>query len=306
VLDAVIDHLEREARIGGYEAADEAQDRLEAVYASIASLLGAAPDEIAVVENATRAWDMAFYAVPLAAGDRILTSRAEYGSNVLAFLQAAERRVKVEVIPNDERGQVSVPALRELLDDRVKVVAVTHMPTNGGLLQPAAEIGEAERGSGALYLLDACQTAGQVPLDIGAIGCDILTATSRKYLRGPRGVGFLYARRSVIPTLTPPFLDIHAAEWTAADRYMVREDARRFENWESNVAGKLGLGVAVDYALGLGLEAIWARIRRQADRLRVRLADVPGVAVRDQGAVHSAAWMSRNGGVSVGITDRRA
>jgi selenocysteine lyase/cysteine desulfurase len=289
VLDAVVDHLHLEARIGGYEAADEAEARLEAVYDSIATLINAQRDEIAIVENATRGWDMAFYAIPLKPGDRILTSVSEYGSNAIAFLQAAQQTgATVEVIPNDDSGQVSVAALAEMLDRRVKIVAISHMPTNGGLVQPAAAIGKVLAGAGEakpVYILDACQTTGQMPLDVREIGCDVLSATSRKYLRGPRGVGFLYVREGLIEKLTPPFLDNHAATWVAADRIEIRRDARRFENWESYVAGKLGLGAAVDLALQLGLDQIWSRIERQAAALRHRLGDIPGVTVRDLGAV---------------------
>lgn len=289
VLDAVVGHLNLEARIGGYEAADDAEVRLEAVYDSIASLINAQRDEIAIVENATRGWDMAFYAIPLKPGDRILTSVSEYGSNAIAFLQVAEQTgARVEVIPNDESGQVSVAALAGMLDERVKIVAISHMPTNGGLVQPAAAIGNvlAEAGPAKpIYILDACQTVGQMPVDVRKIGCDVLSATSRKYLRGPRGVGFLYVRQALIEQLTPPFLDNHAATWVASDRIEVRNDARRFENWESYVAGKLGLGAAVDLALDLGLDPIWAKIERQAKVLRRQLTGVPGVIVRDLGAI---------------------
>jgi cysteine desulfurase / selenocysteine lyase len=284
VVDAVIEHLRREAEIGGYEAADEAEERLEGVYDSVAKLIGAQRSEIAVVENATRAWDMAFYGIPFQAGDRILTSVAEYASNVIAFLQVAERGVSVEVVPNDETGQLSVQALREMIDDRVKVVAVSHMPTNGGLVQPAAEIGKVCREAGVLYLLDACQTVGQVPIDVDEIGCDVLSATSRKYLRGPRGVGFLYVRAEVCEELAPPFLDLHAATWTAQNKFEVRNDARKFENWESNIAGKLGMGVAAEYALAIGLGEIWPRVQRVADSLRKQLSAIPGIAVHDIGA----------------------
>ncbi len=285
VIDTVIGHIEREALIGGYEAEDDAAARLAAVYRSIARLLNAAPEEIAVVENATRAWDMAFYAIPLTAGDRILTSVAEYASNALAFFQVAARGVAVEVVPNDEQGQLSVAALADMLDERVKVIAVSHMPTNGGLVQPAAAIGQLARQAGAIYVLDACQTAGQLPLDVEAIGCDILSATSRKFLRGPRGVGFLYVRGALVEQLIPPFIDLHAATWTGPTSYTLRPDARRFENWESNVAGKIGLGVAIDYALDLGLDAIWARIEPTAALLRSRLGAILGVTLHDLGAV---------------------
>jgi len=284
VLDVVEGHLEREALIGGYEAEDEAGERIEAVYAAIGRLINAAPDEIAIVENATRAWDMAFYAMPFEAGDRILTSVSEYGSNAIAFLQVAERTgALVEVVPNDEHGQLSLEALAAMLDERVKLVAVSHMPTNGGLVQPAAAIGELVRETGAIFLLDACQTAGQLPLDVDELGCDVLTATSRKYLRGPRGVGFLYVRRSLVEQLIPPFLDIHAATWVSRDRFEIRPDARRFENWESAVAARLGLGRAIDYALDLGIDAIWTLVERRAATLRGLLDETPAVAIHDLG-----------------------
>ena len=286
VLDVIEAHLEREALIGGYEAEGEAVERIEEIYDSIGRLIGAQTDEIAIVENATRAWDMVFYAIPFSAGDRILTSVSEYGSNTIAFLQVAERTgARIEVVPNDEHGQLSVAALADMLDDRVKLVSVSHMPTNGGLVQPAAEIGRLAREAGAFYLLDACQTVGQMPIDVNELGADALTATSRKYLRGPRGLGFLYVRRGQVRELTPPFLDIHAAEWVARDRYEVRRDARRFENWESPIAAKLGLGRAIDYAIDLGLGAIWARVEPLAARLRAALAAVPGVTVLDLGQV---------------------
>ncbi len=285
VLDATVSHLGLEARIGGYEAAEKSHDAIERVYDATAALIHCEPDEVAVVENATRAWDMAFYSIPLGPGDRILTATAEYASNYIAYLQVARKTgAKVEPVPNDEHGQLSVEALREMVDERVKLIAVTHVPTNGGLVNPAAEIGEVAREAGVLYLLDACQSVGQVPIDVETIGCDMLSATGRKYLRGPRGTGFLYVRRAVLEELEPPFLDLHAAEWTGTDSFEIRSDARRFENWETNFAGKVGLGVAIDYALGWGMEAIWERVGTLAEDLRSRLDAIAGVEVRDLGA----------------------
>ncbi len=288
VLRAVTDHLELEAAIGGYEAADQQIEELESAYDTLATFLNCDREEVAYIENATRAWDMAFYSIPFQSGDRILTAQAEYVSNYMAYLQAQKRHgVQIEVIPNDEHGQVSVDALRDMLDERVKLVAVTHAPTNGGLLNPAAKIGRVTRDAGVLFLLDACQSVGQVPIDVAAIGCDMLSATGRKYLRGPRGTGFLYVRGDLIGQLEPPFIDLHAADWTAVNAYRVRPDARRFENWETNFAGKLGLKVALEYAMQLGLEAIRERVRSLAEAFREQLAGIEGVHVADDGIEQS-------------------
>lgn len=284
VVDAIKAHIDLEARIGGYEAANLVEAASEHTYDAVARLLGCGRDEVAIVENATRAWDMAFYAVPLKAGDRILTARAEYVSNYLAFLQVARRTgAVVEVVPSDASGQLDVEALRGMIDERVKLIAVTHIPTNGGLINPVEAIGKIARAAGVLYLVDACQSAGQMPLDVDRIGCDLLSATGRKFLRGPRATGFLYVRGSVLETLEPPFVDLHAATWTAAGEYTWRGDARRFENWETNCATRIALGVAVDYALGWGLEAVRDRTFGLAAALRQRLGRIPGVQVRDLG-----------------------
>ncbi|WP_067138656.1 aminotransferase class V-fold PLP-dependent enzyme [Microtetraspora malaysiensis] len=285
VLDTVIDHLHREADTGGYEAANRAAARLEAVYHSAARLLNCAPDEIALVDSATRAWDLAFYAIPWKPGDRILTSKAEYASNFIAYLQIADRHgVQVDVVPNDGLGQISVEALREMADERVKLVSLTHIPTNGGLVNPAAEVGKVAAEVGALYLLDACQSVGQLPVDVSVIGCDLLSTTGRKYLRAPRGTGLLYVRRTALHRLDPPFLDLHGARWVSPGSYEQQPGARRFETWEYGVAARLGLGTAIDEALAWGLDDIRDRVYSLAELLRERLGELPGCRVHDRGA----------------------
>jgi len=289
VRDTVLAHLELESRIGGYEAADAAAPQFAASYRVLAELIGAEPDEIAFVENATRAWDMACYAIPFRPGERILTTTSEYASNALGFLQAARRHgAVVEVVPDDGHGQLCLESLERMLAaGNVKLVAINHVPTHDGLVNPAAEVGRLTRRAGALYLLDACQSVGQLVVDVREIGCDLMSATGRKFLRGPRGTGFLYARREVARELEPPLVDLRAADWTGPNSYELRPDARRFETWERFAAGQLGLAAAASYALELGLEAIEARVVSLAERLRALLADLPGVTVHDRGRLKS-------------------
>jgi len=294
VLDAMTAHLRRESEIGGYEAAAESATRLDGVYDSVARLVGAARDEIALTENATVAWQMAFYALAATfkPGDRILTARAEYAANYVAFLQVAKRTgAVIEVVPDDEDGALDPDALERMIDGHVRLIAITWVPTNGGLVNPAAAVGRIARAHGIPYLLDACQAVGQMPVDVEALGCDLLSATGRKFLRGPRGSGFLYARRDLMRRLEPPMIDHFAAPWTAPDRYELRPDARRFESWENSYAARLGLGVAVDYALEIGMEAIAARCQALADQLRQALGGIGGVTLHDLGR-HPAAIVS--------------
>ena len=285
VQDYLVDWLAEEAETGGYETAARRKAELEAFYDSAACLVGGHRDEIAFVENATRAWDMAFYALPLGEGDKILTTTSEYGSNMIGYLHRAKQTgCEVVVVPDDTDGQIDVAALADAIDDRVKLISISHIPTGGGLVNPAAAVGEVAREYGVPYLLDACQSAGQIPLDVAAIGCDFLSVTGRKYLRAPRGTGFLWMREAWIEKLDPPLLDQHAAELVSETRYEVLANARRFENWERYFGGQAALGKAIDYALDLGMEAIRDRIYALADGLREALAAIPAVTVTDQGA----------------------
>lgn len=289
VVAAMKQHIDLESEIGGYAAADRESERLDAVYGSVARLLNASPDEIALMENATVAWQMAFYALPFRSGDRILTAEAEYAANYVAFLQVAKRTgAVIDVVPSDATGELDIGALERMIDGRVKLIAITWVPTNGGLVNPAAAIGKIARTHGIPYLLDACQAVGQMQVDVEAIGCDMFSATGRKFLRGPRGTGFLYVRRPMLQQLEPPMIDHFAAPWVSRDHYQLRDDVRRFETWENNYAARLGLGAAVDYALAIGLGPIEQRCRLLADRLRNGLGAISGIKIRDLGRAPGA------------------
>ena len=289
VHDAVINHLNLEMQLGGYEAHAQQAEQLDRVYDHVAALVGAKRNEIAIQENATLAWCQAFYALPLKRGDRILTCEAEYAANYVAFLQRAKRDgVIIDVIPSDKNGDLDLAALESKINPSVKLIAITWVPTNGGLVNPAESVGQIAQYHGIPYLLDACQAVGQITVDVTKIGCDFLSATGRKFLRGPRGVGFLYIEEKWIEQLEPVMIDHFAAPWVSTDEYRLRSDARRFETWENAYALRAGLSAAADYACQLGLESIQQRAWALADYFRGRLALIKGARCLDMGSQQCA------------------
>jgi selenocysteine lyase/cysteine desulfurase len=283
VIDAVVGHVRLESEVGPYEAAERAGAAIERGHGAVSALLNCDSQEIALFESATRAWGMALASVPLRAGDRVLISPMEYGSCYLSLLHLASRRgVRVEVLPVDSDGLVTVDVLRDTLDERVKLIAMTHVPTHDGLVYPVALIGQVARQNGIPFLVDACQSVGQLPVDVRAIGCEMLVGCGRKYLRGPRGTGFLFVRRDFAEQLAPAMVGLDGVEW-AAGGYRFAPAARRFDTWEANCAARIGLGVAIDYALARRVEHTWPRIRQLAAGLRAEITCIPGVTVQDRG-----------------------
>ncbi|MBJ8344021.1 aminotransferase class V-fold PLP-dependent enzyme [Antrihabitans sp. YC2-6] len=286
VVDAAVSHLRREAEVGGYRAANERLADLAAVKSSIGTLINAPASSIALSDSATRSWTDFFYAVPLGPGDRILISEVEYASNGIAALQRAARAgARVETIPSDSSGQVDLEALDRMLDDRVAIVSLVHAPTNGGLLNPVREVSDLAHRVGALVLLDACQSVGQVVVDVAELQVDALSVTGRKWLRGPRGTGFLYIDPAL--DLAPATLDLHSAQWSTETEFRVADDASRFEFWECDVAARLALGAAVDYLLDIGQATVRTEIADRATYLRDALQSVPNATVRDLGTLQS-------------------
>ena len=284
VVDTMIDYLRHEAAVGGYEAATERAEQLDRVYHAGAELLGCGPEELAFMSGASEGWWRAFLSVPLAAGDRILTGRSEYVSNVFAMIQARRRGVVVDVVPDGPDGTIDTGRLADMLDERVKLVALTLVPMTNGMVNPGAEVGRLAKAAGARYLVDACQAAGQIPLDVDELGCDFLAFTGRKFMRGPRGTGLLYVRAETMPGLVDPLMiDGRSATWVGDDEYRLDATARRFELFEIPFASKAGFGVAIDHALSIGLDRIEARVTALADRLRAGLGELDRVRVLDTG-----------------------
>jgi cysteine desulfurase / selenocysteine lyase len=280
---AMTRYLEAERRMGGYEAEALHQPELDRFYTAFAALIGAEPDEIAYQESATRAWDMVFYGLRWRPGDEVIIHASDYASNTLSLMQMRARAgIVVRQCPSDAHGQIDTVALAAMIGARTRLISLSHIPTQGGIVQPAAEVGRVARAAGVPYLLDACQSLGQVVVNVDEIGCDFLSGTGRKFLRGPRGTGVLYVRRGAMDLLDPPFVDGHAAA-VDGDRITWRQDARRFEAFEQNYAGKAGLAAAVDYALRLGMPVIEARLVALAAALRKELSGLRGLTVHDQG-----------------------
>lgn len=286
ILSAIQSHLELESQIGGYEAAVEQQTAIEAAYRSVERLLNAPVGTIALTNCATSAFNAALSAIPFREGDVLLTTRNDYASNQIAFL-SLQRRAGIRVLraPDSPEGGVDVGALSDLVHrQRPRLVAITHVPTNSGLVQPVEDVCRVCRERDVPVLVDACQSVGQMRVDVQALDCDFLSATGRKFLRGPRGIGFLYvSQRALDLGLEPLLPDMRGADWIEPDLYQPASDARRFETWEFAYALVLGLGRAVDYALDLGLETIERRVRALSALTRERLASIAKVQVLDRG-----------------------
>lgn len=290
VVKTVVDYLQAEALGGGYETAAERVGELESVYAHASALLGGKPENWAFVESATRGWNAGFSALRFKPGDRILTTQAEYSSNMGGLLRAREiQGAEIVVVPDDESGQVDVAALESMLDERTRLVSLTHVPTQGGLVNPASEVGRLLRGTSVLYQVDACQSVGQLPVNVDEFGCDILSFTGRKFVRGPRGTGMVWASDTALAEMgNPAGVDGWGADWTEPMTITPHDSARRFEPFEVFFAGKVGLAAALEYARSIGIDEIAERNRKLSSRMRQSLSELPGVTVRDKGRELSA------------------
>jgi len=286
VVNTVVNYLHQEAVTGGYELEYALREELDNTYSLIAQLVNADKDEIALTENASAGWWTAFNGIDFAPGDEIITSEFEYVTNLAGLIHAQQKLgVTVKVMPLDEQGNFNLQSLEDAVTPQTKLIAVTHIPSTVGGVLPVAEIGAVARRHGILYLVDACQSVGHIPVDVRQIDCDMLCVTGRKYLRGPRGTGFLYVRKELQNKLTITSIDGSTAQWITTTDFKLKDNAHRFELYERNRALVLGLGKAVEYALAIGIDIIWQRVQYIACYLRTQLAAIDGVTVHDKGDV---------------------
>lgn len=280
VVDALKQAMDREIAVGGYVAQEQQAEALEHSYQSLVRLFGGQVSDYAFVGSAVEGWTKAFYSLPMRAGGNIVTAYNEYCSNYVAYLQIAKRHgVEIRVAQQAHGGGIDLDHLTSLIDDKTQVISISHMPSSSGEINQVAEVGRIAKTAGVLYVLDACQSAGHVPVSIADIGCDVMTGTSRKFLRGPRGIGFLYVNERARSLMDPVVLTNQSAEWTSKDAYTLRTDTRVFEAWERSVVNQLGFTAAIDYLLDIGVERATGQIANNALYLRQKLADCSTVQV---------------------------
>lgn len=287
VVDKITEYLHHEEKLGGYEVAHLREAEINEFYTEIAKLINCSPDNIAFANNATDAYAKALSSIPFKSGDYILTTNDDYSSNLIAF-SSLKKRFGINVIRanNLPNGDLNLKDFEEKIQEhRPVLVAVTHIPTNSGLVQPAEQIGDICKKYDTWYLLDACQSIGQLVVDVKKTGCDFLSATGRKFLRGPRGTGFLYVSDKVLRTgLEPLFIDLRGADLQNFDEYKAQKNAKRFEMWELSYSSLCGLTEAVRYAGNIGMENIYEYNQTLVKRLRENLLRVPGLALLDKGS----------------------
>jgi selenocysteine lyase/cysteine desulfurase len=286
-LDAIIEQLQREARDGPMEAGEHGAVLVEKARRAAAQLLNAPAASIAFASSGSAAWNIAFQALGAwQPGDRILVGRHEWGGNLASMELAVQAGARVEVIPCDATGATCPQALASMIDAQVKLIDLTWLPANGGLINPAEAIGAIARRHAIPYFIDAGQAVGQLPVDVQALQCDVLKSAGRKHLRGPRGTALLYVRAEFLQHLNPAQRDVLSAPWSASG-YDLRNDARRFETSEASYALLAGLGNALQEINHLGVERVWGQVLRTSARVREALRQIPGVSLHDLGASHS-------------------
>src|SRR5882762_2647025 len=301
VIESIENHIRLEASLGGYEAAEHREEDINGFYESAARLLNGKASNIAFTSSATNSYARALSCIPFEKGDMVLIANEDYISNQLAFLSLQARwGIQLLRAASLPEGGVDVDDMKRLMNKHApRLVSLTHVPTNSGLVQPVERVGQLCRERDIPYLVDACQSVGQFPVDVRKIQCDFLSATFRKFLRGPRGTGFLYVSDAILKkNWEPLFIDMRGADWTGYNEYKIRADAHRFEEWEMPHALVLGAKAALDYALSVGLTDIQSKNKILCERFRLGVGTIPGLDLLDLGKQQSSIMTISNSPVA--------
>ncbi|MFG6083164.1 aminotransferase class V-fold PLP-dependent enzyme [Paracoccus litorisediminis] len=284
VADAMRSRIELEARHGPMETASSGEEIKAQARELAAGLIGCKPAELAFMSSTGTAWGMPVASLPeFRAADRILVSQQEWGGNLATLrYKAARAGATVEPMPTRQDGVTDLDALRTMIDKHVRLICLTWLPCNGGLIDDAEGIGRIAQQHDIPYIVDAAQAVGQIPVDVRQIGCDVLVSTARKHLRGPRGTALLYVREAFLDRLSPPWGD-HVSMPYLDEMPQPRTDARRFESSEMSAVLMAGLQAALTLATRIGIDEIQARVSNMSAFLRQRLEEIPGVTVLDRG-----------------------
>jgi len=279
VVTAIEDQLRRES-IRGWSR-DEEQAVVVDVRSVLAELIGAEAEEIALVQSATWAFNLLVNGLRWRPDDNVVVTDLLYRSIAHVLLRLRdEQQVSLRVVAS-EGLRFDPDSVASCVDEHTRLVVVPILPLFCGVPQPVAALRALFRSSDTFLVLNATQAAGQLPIDVRALGCDFLFGTSRKWLRGPRGLGFLYIRRSLIPTLRPSFVGYPAASWLADDHVRFADNIDRFRVGDYPYALLCGLAAAVRLAIATGIEQIASRNAYLGSLCRDRLASVGGVTVHD-------------------------
>jgi pyridoxal 5-phosphate dependent beta-lyase len=268
----IAEQLAAESDTGGYVAQDEASDELERLKVNLAGLIGFGADEVAFVESASTALPQLLDAWQLRAGHTVWAVRSEWGPNLAAF---ADRGLAVEFLDEDDAGHVDLAALEvRLHTKRPDAVHLTAAASHRALVQPIGAAAAICAAAEVPLIVDNAQSLGQIEIQTGAAAC---YGTSRKWLCGPRGAGYLAVREPWQSALVPVAPALSAAVWpVGGDRPLPRLSSR-----EAFVAGRIGLGVAIAEHLELGPARIRERLQGIAVALRTAFADLPSWRLND-------------------------
>ncbi len=298
VLDAermFLEHANAAVHRGAHTLAAEATDTFEDARADVARFVGAAPENIVWTSGATAALNLVAYSIgnvsvgaahgadaaaspyALHPGDEIVVTEAEHHANLIPWQQLAARTSAVlRHIPVHDDGTLDLDAAADLIGERTRIVAFSHVSNVLGIVNPVAHLVALAKDAGALTVLDACQSAPHLALDLPALGVDLAAFSGHKML-GPYGIGVLYGRSEVLDALPPVLTGGSMVTTVTLDHAEFLPAPQKFEAGTQPVSQAVGLAAAVQYLAGLGMDAVHARERLLERRLRDGLREIPGI-----------------------------